>query len=40
VDVELVGDGKETVMSFGTYMAQYEKLEDGGIARWDYMIEK
>jgi hypothetical protein len=36
----LVGDGKETVMSLGTYMAQYEKLEDGGIARWDYMIEK
>jgi hypothetical protein len=37
----LIGNGKETVMSFGTYMAQYEKLEkDGGIARWDYVIEK
>jgi hypothetical protein len=36
----LVGDGKETVMSFDTYFAQYEKLEDGGTTRWDYMIEK
>lgn len=36
----LVGDGKESVMSFRTYMAQFSWLNGGGYARWDYMIEK
>lgn len=36
----LVGNGKESVMSFDTSMAQFPKLETGGHVRWDYRIEK
>ena len=37
----LIRNGRETVMSFDSYKAQFAKMkEDDRIARWEYMIEK